>query len=58
MVDIKMNYHELTRVTGIPTGTNSPHGDGNGEKVSPVTLDRDVDGDGEALPEEKFPVDI
>ena len=40
MVDIKMNYHELTRVTGIPTGTNSPHGDG------------------EALPEGEFPVDI
>jgi len=43
-----------------------PRGDGDGEKVSPVALDGEGDGeffphgdgDGEALPDGEFPVDI
>ena len=31
--------------TGIPMGTNSPRGEGDGEKVSPVALDGEGDGE-------------
>ena len=46
--------------TGIPTRANSLHGEGDGEKVSPVTLDGMrmgnflPHGDGEALPDGEF----
>ena len=54
------------RPMGIPTGTNSPRGMGMGRKSPPWHLTRmgmgnflpHGDGDGEALPDGEFPVDI
>lgn len=35
-----------------------PHGDRDGEKSFPVTIDRDGDGDGHSFSTEEFSVDI
>jgi hypothetical protein len=43
---------------GIPVGIISPPGGGNGEKVSPVSINRDGDGDGESTPDGEFPIAI
>ena len=63
MVDIKMNYHELTRVRGSPRGLIPCMGRGMGRKSPLVTLDGDGDGEfsspqGQGCGGGEFPVDI